>query len=295
MSTPRGRLEDGETLRQFVQRLSEGIYVTNRAGQVLAGNPALLEILGVRSAEDLHRIRVAELWVDPAERERQAALLAERGAVREFEFELRRADGSSRTVLDTCYQVQDPESGEALYHGILVDITERKRLERALFESSRRDALTGCLNRRFLDEFAARYESTATPWGAVVVDILGFKSFNDRYGHAVGDQVLCRVAGFLLGMVRGEDHVVRLGGDEFVVLLAGRDAEGTLEVARRIAEDADLGVRMSAGWAVREGSETVERTIARADRDLLLRRASDRELPRGGGRARSSTPPASSS
>jgi len=196
--------------------------------------------------------------------------------VREFEVEIRRPDGTLRTVLDTCYQVLDPASGEVRYHGILVDITERKRLERQLFESSRRDALTGSLNRRFLAELAARFERTPTPWGAVLVDIDGFKAYNDRYGHAVGDEVLRRVATFLDGEVRGEDHVVRLGGDEFLVVMVGRDAERTAEVALRIERGGRLGVALSVGWAVREAREPLERTISRADRALLAGRAARR-------------------
>lgn len=279
MSAARASLEDPETLRQFVQRLSEGVYITSREGRILAGNPALYEILGLAGSDSLESIEVAALWCDPRERERQARILAERGALREFEVEIRRPDGTLRTVLDTCYQVADSEGGEVRYHGILVDITERKRLERQLFESSRRDALTGSLNRRFLAELAGRFEGTPTPWGAVLVDIDGFKAYNDRFGHAVGDEMLRRVARFLGGEVRGEDHVVRLGGDEFLVVMVGRDAERTEEVARRIERGGRLGVALSVGWAVREAREPLERTISRADRALLAGRAARRGRP----------------
>ncbi len=282
MTRRRGSLEDGETLREFVRRLSEGIYITNVAGRIVDANPALLEILGFHRLEETTGLEVGELWIDPTERERETRLLAEQGAVRDFELELRRADGSRRTVLDSCYQVTDPETGESVYHGILVDITERKELERRLFETSRRDALTGCLNRRFLDEFAAVYEGSVAGWGAVVVDVDGFKSFNDRLGHAVGDEVLQRVARYLQELVRGEDHVVRLGGDEFLVLLTGRDAKGTREVAFRIAGDRGLEVRVSTGWAVRAPGQSLERTIAHADQDLIARRAEARGGVRSG-------------
>jgi len=276
MSKRRSSLEDGETLREFVRRLSEGIYITNREGRILDANPALLGILGLTSLDDVADLDVGTLWLDPTERDRETRLLAAHGTVREFELELRRDDGTVRTVLDTCYQVVDPETGETLYHGILVDISQRKELERKLFESSRRDALTGCLNRRFLDEYAARFEPGSTGWGAVVVDVDGFKSYNDRFGHEVGDRVLREVAAFLEEQVRGEDHVVRLGGDEFLVLLTGRDARGVDEVAQRIATAPGLDVRLSIGWAIRRTEERLDRTIARADQDLIARRAARR-------------------
>jgi diguanylate cyclase (GGDEF)-like protein/PAS domain S-box-containing protein len=274
-----GSLEDSATLREFVRRLREGIYVTNRSGEILAANPALLEILGFESLSALQAVRVAALFADPRERERETRMLQEQGAVREFELELVRPDGSRRTVLDTCYEVVDPASGERLYHGILVDITQRKLLERQLLEASRRDALTGCLNRRFLGEFAARFEPTEARWGVVVVDIDHFKEFNDRLGHQVGDAVLVEVARFLHAEVREEDHVVRFGGDEFLVLLVGRDAAGTGEVAERIALGGSLAVGLSIGWAARAEGESVERTIARADGGLLSRRARRRGSP----------------
>lgn len=282
MSTIRSRLEDSDTLREFVRRLSEGIYITNEEGRIVDANQALLSILGCASLEEVAALDVGTLWVNPAERLRETRLLAAKGSVREFELELRRPDGEVRTVLDTCYQVTDPVSGETLYHGILVDITPRKLLERQLFESSRRDALTGCLNRRFLDEYAGRFEASATVWAAVVVDVDGFKAYNDRFGHEVGDNVLRRVAAFLEKLVRGEDHVVRVGGDEFLVLLTGRDARGVEEVAQRIASAEDLDIRLSSGWAVRAPGESLEKTIARADRGLLSRRAEVRSPGRRG-------------
>ena len=56
-------------------------------------------------------------------------ILATEGHVREFELVIVRPDGLRRTVLDTTYQVRDPDSGEIAYHGVLIDITRRKELE----------------------------------------------------------------------------------------------------------------------------------------------------------------------
>lgn len=90
-----------------------------------------------------------------------------------------------------------------------------------------RDALTPLLNRRaFLRElnrvrtFAQRYGSPAS---LVYFDLDGFKTVNDRYGHAAGDAALQAVAERLLGNVRESDLVGRMGGDEFAVILAQAD------------------------------------------------------------------------
>jgi len=275
------RLQDPAALAEFVRRLREGIYITNHQGKILDANPALFEIFGVSGLEELARVDAVDLWVDPSERERELALLARDGTVREFEVQLKHRDGSIRTVLDTCYQVEDSRNGEIRFHGILVDITQRKELERQLVEASRRDPLTGCLNRRFLQEFATRYEPTRVRWGAVVLDIDRFKEINDQLGHLAGDELLRRVAALLTEQVRPEDHVVRQGGDEFAIILTGRASARTESVARRLAAAAKpLGVQISDGWAVREERESLERTLGRADNDLLSRRAVNRRHSR---------------
>ena len=70
--------------------------------------------------------------------------------MRDRELQITRPDGGVRTVLDTWYSNIDPDTGEAIFHGILVDITGRKNLETKLVEQSIRDPLTGCYNRRYL-------------------------------------------------------------------------------------------------------------------------------------------------
>jgi diguanylate cyclase (GGDEF)-like protein len=155
---------------------------------------------------------------------------------------------------------------------VLIDITRRKELEDRLREQLIRDALTGCYNRRFLfdldEEFRAGGEGR---WGCIFIDIDHFKSYNDQHGHASGDQVLQRMARFLMREVRSDEPVIRLGGDEFLIVLAGENATRTRTVAERLQQAAERSapVAFSLGWAMREGDETFEQTIARADHVLI--------------------------
>jgi len=277
---PQGRyrsLEDPETLRLFVENLHEGVYITNDAGEILDANPACLEIFGVSSVEALRSHRAEELFADPAQRAEERELLARDGVVREFEFILRRPDGEERTVLDTCHAVRDEATGEVLYHGILIDISGRKQLESRFHEASLRDPLTGCYNRRFLQDVQKRL-TTFDTWGTIVVDVDNFKEFNDDFGHQAGDEVLIKVSRFLQQNARAEDAVVRMGGDEFLLLLVGASARYVAEVGQRLRlTAAEQSVpSFSLGWATRHGSESLERTIDHADRELLQIRLFER-------------------
>ncbi len=125
-------LGDPETLRLLVTNLKEGVYITDVRGAILDANTAFLDMIGVASLEELRRLNAYDLYVDPEQRARELELLSREGAVREFEVQIRRPDGRVITVLDTCTAVRDPAGGDTLYHGILVDISDRKAAEQAL-------------------------------------------------------------------------------------------------------------------------------------------------------------------
>jgi diguanylate cyclase (GGDEF)-like protein len=209
-------------------------------------------------------------------------LLDRDGSVREFELDLRGPDGRIRSVLDTCYLIRDPETHDEFIHGILIDITARKQLEAELLDASTHDALTGALNRRHLmnveEEFA---RAPDRPCGCIFVDIDNFKIYNDEYGHLEGDEVLKKMARFLMRYVRSEESVLRVGGDEFIIMLRDADEEQTKRVADRLRVEAleHAPVPFSLGYASRQPGEPLPHVMDRADRSLLavrvLRRRTD--------------------
>ena len=279
IGSSRVSLHDPDTLREFVRNVREGIYITSAQGEILDANSAFLEIFGVASLEELQSYSVQELLVDPSLRARELELLDRDGAIREFELQIRRVDGEVRTVLDTTYTCRDPETGELFFHGILVDITARKVLEDQLRELSLRDPLTGCYNRRYLSNIECEMLAGGVDdWGCSYLDIDHFKQFNDRHGHAAGDEVLMKMSRFLTRQIRAEEAVVRVGGDEFVILLAGADAEATEKAAQRLQLAAlrTAPVAFSLGWAARQYGESLEKTLGRADHSLLAVRVVER-------------------
>ena len=278
-------LTDQESLLQFVHNLGEGLYITAEDGRILDANPAFLAMFGVRSVDDLARYRASDLLVDPERRGLQREMLARDGLLRDFELELRRPDGQRRTVLDTSYVVTDSETGEVFYHGMLVDITPRKQLEAELVEMSTHDALTGALNRRYLDQLDAQFKADpGGKWGCLFIDIDHFKQYNDEFGHQAGDRILVRMSRFLMRHVRAEEAVVRVGGDEFVVILVDADDAQAEAIAERLRESGERSapVPFSLGWAARRSNETLTRMIDRADRGMLeVRVVQRRSDPRG--------------
>lgn len=273
-------LSDPESLREFARQLREGIYIITRDGRILDANPAFLELFGVSSIKAFGDWSAADLFVDPARRVEELRLLDRDGSVREFEIVVKRPDGAQRTVLDTCYLIRDPDSGEDFIHGIIIDITARKQLEAQLRDLSTHDPLTGALNRRYLAELDQRFAADpALAAGCIFVDIDHFKIYNDARGHAEGDEVLKRMVRFLMRYTRPEEAVIRFGGDEFVVILHDTGEAETKGVADRLRSEAfeRAPVPFSLGWAAREPGESVQRLLDRADRGMMAVRVMKRQ------------------
>jgi len=282
-SSPRYRsLQHPETLRALVAQLREAFYITSARGEVVDANPAFLAMLGVRTMNELRSYSLSDMIADPKRRMEELDLLDTNGFVRDFELEIVRPDGAVRTVLDSCYSCRDDETNETFYHGILVDISDRKRQEDALREQSVRDPLTGCYNRRYLEQMEPELESAESPFGCIFIDIDHFKTYNDTHGHAMGDTTLVRMSRFLMRQVRAEEPVIRLGGDEFLLLLNPADEDAVEMVARRLqlAAIRTAPVPFSLGWSARRPGETVQDTVNRADQNLLSVRVMERSVKR---------------
>jgi len=109
-----------------------------------------------------------------------------------------------------------------------------------LKETSFKDEVTGLYNRRFfslrLEEEISRFRRFNHPVSVVVLDLDGFKSVNDEFGHAVGDETLRDIGQILMKHSRGINVVSRYGGDEFAVLLVETSKSGARLYADRIRQ-----------------------------------------------------------
>lgn len=176
--------------------------------------------------------------------------------------------------------------------GVVVAMRERLERERdALRASALTDPLTGAANRRALlariDYEIARHSRTRHRFALLTLDLDGFKSLNDRFGHPAGDDLLREVAGALARVVRDQDTVARVGGDEFCVLAPETDEAGAerlisrveTAVARVVAGADSLGA--SAGAAVFPGDgKSASGLLEAADQRLLAAKRGRRVKPR---------------
>ena len=120
------------------------------------------------------------------------------------------------------------------------DVTDLVRNARQMEELATIDSMTGLSNRRHFLALAAaewsRFQRYYRPLSVLMIDVDHFKSVNDRYGHAVGDQALIAVANACLEGKRSSDIVGRIGGEEFAMLLPETDLYQARIVADRICK-----------------------------------------------------------
>ena len=184
--------------------------------------------------------------------------------------------------------------GEPLYNaaGELMYAVAGFQDVRELQRVAMKDALTGLINRAAFAQAYARERALSQrrsrPLAVALIDLDKFKSINDTYGHAAGDDVLKRASSAIVGALRRTDVVGRWGGEELVVLLPETELDG----ARRGIENALAAVRalqftaeghepyrvtFSAGVVAAGEDETLEAAVERADKLLYTAKQSGRD------------------
>ena len=212
----------------FISR-GERLHSVNHAAEVITGY----------TREELLSINFCDL-VHPDDRKRAfnrgRVHQKEIGFVSEREVRILTKNHEERWLDITATAIDfDGESGTLIS---AFDVTERKQVEAQAQLLAVTDPLTGLGNyRRILDVLHAEIERsgrTGRPFAVLLLDLDGLKKINDRYGHLIGSQALCRLADVLRVFCRSIDTAARYGGDEFAVILPETTAATARLVASRI-------------------------------------------------------------
>lgn len=263
--------ETASALRQSNQRLSrllqavgDGIIGVEADGSIGFANPAACRLLDI-APERLAGKPVRQLFVPaPAENAPDPfARAAAEGVYRDSEARFVSPQGHEfavEYVLSAVESAQPQEPGSFVL--VFQDITDRQLAEQQLRRQAELDHLTGLPNRRLFEQrltkALARPGGRGRPFALLMLDLNGFKSVNDRHGHAVGDYLLKSVAARLRVSLRATDVAARLGGDEFAVLLEGTsEVSDALQIGQKTAtllsqpyECGGITLQVSAGIGV---------------------------------------------
>lgn len=185
------------------------------------------------------------------------------------------------------------EDGSVVWHGVIIDVTERQAMEDELRESALRDGLTKLPNRRcFMLQIDAELERIKRENGksaaVLMCDLDHFKDVNDRWGHATGDSALQHFAEILQTHLRKSDVAGRLGGEEFAIMLRATDLaeasgfaqrlQGRMRQAPFVRDGYVIPITLSIGIAVMGGADMdAISALSRSDAALYEAKAKGRD------------------
>ncbi len=232
-----------ERYQVLFETTTEGIFQTTREGYFISANPALAQMLGYDSPEELITSLTDlghQLYVLPDRRKTFLAEIEAQGEVSEFVSQIYCQNGSLIWISETVHTVSDSAGNVLYYEGTVEDISARQQAEERIIYSVLYDALTGLPNRtlfinRLEQALAKAQESPQWNFTLLFLDLDRFKIINDSLGPAMGDQLLIQISDRLKGCIQERDTLARLGGDEFAILLEGTpNISNTLEIADSI-------------------------------------------------------------
>jgi len=304
--------------RALFEQSHDAVFILNFEGKHIEVNQRGCELLDY-TREELLSITGQDLSLQKEESSEVFAMLLEGKHIPLYERILKKKNGEQVVVEINIELVRD-ENGDPLHiQSVLRDITGRKRgeeilkkansklkrqiaeiesLQSQLREQATRDPLTGIFNRRYLEETLAREFAKAnreqSPLCIVMMDIDGFKGFNDTYGHDAGDSLLKELGKLLLGEIRRSDVACRFGGEEFVIVMPGAPLEKGLERAERLRHTFEtgnfdyMGVKLNATLSLGVASypkhgETWEQVLHAADRAMYLAKEAGKNCARSAG------------
>ncbi|AXR06227.1 GGDEF domain-containing response regulator [Salinimonas sediminis] len=203
----------------MLKQLAEGVATLSDDFTITQCNAPLAKLLKlpVRSliGKSLFDLGISDVLLNSSSAQLQQGVLREK-------LSLLNGDGDEFPAMMTISALT-PGVGSGGYIVTISDITELNQAEKKLEALAFTDALTGTGNRNYMKLLLNDRIYQDAIHALVFIDLDGFKSINDTYGHDIGDEVLCECATRLGDVIREEDTLIRHGGDEFVVLVQHSD------------------------------------------------------------------------
>ncbi|MBI5759285.1 MAG: diguanylate cyclase [Planctomycetales bacterium] len=299
-------------VRAALDSLAEGVIILDQDQRIALANAAFAKLSG-KAAGDLQGEKVADLpWIATEDEDDDATdgtgaevwskaaesgdaqhgiIMGYRGGgTRPHTLSMNYTpivsdDGGVRGTMATFDNLTNVERRNSQLRKMLSRLKRSKeeirKRNRELQDLATQDPLTGCANRRTLFGDLERLWSAAKryeyPLSCVMLDIDHFKSVNDRFGHAVGDQVLQHVAATLKTAARDSDLVARYGGEEFCILLPHTDLDSAVQAAEKfrkmIEATSCAGIKVTVSFGVSSlslGAKDFREMLEQADKCLYV-------------------------
>jgi len=250
-------LESVRAREQLLERLAEalplGLFQVDTDRRVVYTNDRLHQIIGKSLEETVDEQMVNVVPEDRPLLDQALTAVLDQGLDGEVAVRLQpQGDGHQRLCT---FSLRALTTDTGVVSGAIVcvaDVTESAQMHNELERHAMLDPLTECHNLRSIMsalEITLDTHSETWPGTAVIfVDIDRFKSVNDTFGHAAGDELLTVVADRLRRTVRADDIVGRIGGDEFLIVCPRvRAAEETMTLGQRLSESLRHDVNIAAG------------------------------------------------
>lgn len=233
-------------IEQLVDTIPSPVFFKDESGRYLGCNAAFEDYLGQtrdqiigRSVYDISPKDLADRYFAADE------ALFRQGGKQTYEASIAYADGTRHDVVFNKATFNNARGELGGLVGVMLDISERKRMEQAVWHEANYDALTGLPNRRLfhdrLREEVKRSQRGGGRFAQLFIDLDRFKEVNDTLGHDLGDKLLVEAAARISKSVRTSDTVSRLGGDEFVVIAPGiADKNAAGAIAQHIIEQMQM-------------------------------------------------------
>lgn len=286
--------------QEIIENLHDGLYFVDRNRIITYWNKAAEKISGFRADEVVGK-SCADNILAHVDSEGNSLCTGtcpleatiEDGQFREADVYMHHKDGQRIPVSVRASALSDKEGKILGAIELFTDISHQAANELRVKELEKMallDNLTQLANRNYIEkELQARFDEInryQLPFGILFMDIDHFKSFNDTYGHHVGDEVLKFVAGTFVANARPFDLFGRWGGEEFIGIIRNIRAEDLKHMGNRLRslieksyilhKDEKLNVTMSIGATLVKENDTIDSLTKRADAFLYESKAKGR-------------------